>query len=115
MARSLHLPHVRMTCASRHNIRVETQLLCWCALLESAWWPVRDLRWLPGGWLGAGVLTVLARIWIRTFGQGQRGAGAGQTRNGGCAAPNKEGASRTANKTAAVTVLAEIDLNPASI
>ena len=33
-------PDVRMACAFRHNRRVESQLLCWCALLELAWWPV---------------------------------------------------------------------------
>ena len=87
MARSLHLRHVRITCAFRHNIRVETHLLCWCGVLESAWWPVCDLRRLPGGWPGAGALV---RIWIRTFGQGPRGAGAGQTRIGRAGGSNPD-------------------------
>ena len=46
------LPYVWLTCAFGHNKRGETQLVCWCAFLESAWCPAWNQRRQPGAWGG---------------------------------------------------------------
>ena len=43
------LPYVWLTCAFGHNKRGETQLVCWCAFLESAWCPAWNQRRQPQG------------------------------------------------------------------
>ena len=48
------LPYVWLTCAFGHNKRGETQLVCWCAFLESAWCPAWNQRRRPGAWGGGG-------------------------------------------------------------
>ncbi len=55
------LPCVWLTCAFGRSKRGETQLVCWCAFLESAWCPVWDPRRQPGAWGGAAAGS-LARI-----------------------------------------------------
>ena len=104
MARSLHLRHVRITCAFRHNIRVETHLLCWCGLLESAWWPVCDLRRLPGAGRGQGPWRDYgsARVGRGRAARGRvkpgSGAQAGQTRIGKSGGSNPKRGMRRAKK-----------------
>ena len=79
------LPCVWLTCAFGHNERGETQLVCWCAFLESAWCPVWDPRRQPGAWGGAAAGS-LARILAGVC------ARAGQTRIGdtGGSYPDRE-------------------------
>ena len=76
------LPYVWLTCAFGHNRRGETQLVCWCAFLESAWCPVWDPRRQPGAWGGA--VGSLARILAGVC------ARAGQTRIGGTGGSNPD-------------------------
>ena len=78
------LPCVWLTCAFGRSKRGETQLVCWCAFLESAWCPVWDPRRQPGAWGGGrrGGWRVYLRGCARGGGKPGMGAHAGQTRIG---------------------------------
>ena len=82
---------VWLTCAFVRSKRGETQLVCWCAFLESAWCPVWDPRRQPGAWGGAAAGS-LARILAgvraggsnpdRGHGRVKPGSGKGQVKAG---------------------------------